>query len=74
MATERVPNWAIGPLPEGWVVDVKPLGFEVWAHSPDGEYGIAVVGPTKDAAIIELRQRIAQWNDFRVIHPSFNPK
>lgn len=51
------------PIPEGWVLDIRPLGWEAWAHSPDGELGVSAMGMTKEEATEKLRERMNAWHE-----------
>ena len=49
------------PIPDDWVVEVEPLGFQAWAHSPDEKIGVSEVGATKEQAVTKLAHRMAEW-------------
>ena len=49
------------PIPDDWELDTRSLGWEAWAHSPDGELGIMEYGRTKAEALRNLKQRMYEW-------------
>ena len=49
------------PIPDDWVIEIEPLGFQAWAHSPDKSEGVSEIGKTKEEAIQLLADRMYQW-------------
>lgn len=49
------------PIPDDWVVEIESIGWQAWAHSPDGEVGVLEYGLTKDEALKKLKIRMEDW-------------
>ena len=49
------------PIPDDWVIDVEPLGFQAWAHDYWKEIGVSETGRTKEEAIKKLADRMHDW-------------
>ena len=49
------------PIPDDWVVEIKPMGWQVWAYDPESLAGVSEIADTKEEAIKKVADRMYDW-------------